>query len=63
MKRGFISVEFVIAIVITLVIIGAVTFSVLQPRFEAEAFNRCTGGNATYATALFTELRVENCNQ
>lgn len=32
-----------------------------QPYFEAKAFNDCTGGHATYFTALFTELRVTDC--
>lgn len=33
----------------------------VQPYFEAQAFNDCTGGNASYLTALFTELRVTEC--
>lgn len=44
-------------------IVGLLVLAALRPMFEARAFNACTGGNATYFTALFTELRVENCNQ
>lgn len=29
-----------------------------QPYYEAKAFNKMTGKNATYFDALFTELRV-----
>lgn len=43
------------------VIVGAIGSAVLQPYFEAKAFNRCTGGDATYFTAAFTELRVQEC--
>lgn len=43
------------------VVLGAVSTIVLSPYFEAKAFNDCTGGQATYFTALFTELRVETC--
>ena len=39
------------------------TFVAVQPYFEAIAFNECTDGNANYFTALFTELRVENCKR
>ena len=48
---------------VTLVVLFVFGYALLAPKFEAEAFNRCTGGNATYFTALFTELRVENCKQ
>ena len=33
----------------------------IQPYYEAREFNRCTGGSATYMTALFTDLRVMEC--
>ena len=48
---------------VVFVILGLVTSIALGPIFEARAFNECTGGNATYFTALFTELRVENCSR
>lgn len=44
------------------VLIGLV-IAALVPHFEANSFNECTGGNASYMTALFTELRVENCKK
>ena len=46
---------------ILLTIVLTLVFVALAPHFEAKSFNDCTGGNATYMTALFTELRVENC--
>lgn len=48
---------------IVLLVVGVLTFVGLSPYFEAKAFNECTGGNATYMTALFTQLRVEKCNK
>lgn len=50
-------------IVIILGVIGAVGFGIAQPYFEAKQFNECTGGNATYTTAWFTELRIQECNK
>ena len=49
--------------VITIFILGALTLAVTQPYFEAKQFNECTNGNATYTTALFTELRIQECNK
>ena len=46
-----------------LFLLAALVFVAIQPYFEAKAFNDCTGGNATYMTALFTELRVEDCDR
>lgn len=48
-----------IVILIVLCMAGAAT----QPYFEAKAFNECTGGHATYFTAAFTELRVQDCTK
>ncbi len=45
-----------------LLIIG-IGIVALQPYFEAKSFNECTGGNASYMTALFTELRVQECHK
>lgn len=44
---------------VVLLVAGAL----VQPYFEAKAFNRCTGGNATYFDAAFTELRVTECKR
>jgi len=44
-------------------ILGSIAFALSQPYFEAKAFNDCTGGHATYFTALFTELRVQDCSK
>lgn len=46
--------------VIVFVIISCV-LAALAPYFEAQSFNKCTGGHATYVTAVFTELRVQEC--
>lgn len=46
-----------------LIIIIFVAVSACFPYFEAKSFNKCTGGNATYSTAVFTELRIENCKK
>lgn len=35
----------------------------IQPYFEAKSFNRLTGGNATYADAFWSELRVDGSSQ
>lgn len=47
-----------IVVLVILIILG---FIGMIPYFEAKNFNKCTGGNATYSTAFFTQLRVENC--
>lgn len=52
-----------VEILIVIMVIFAVIFGFLSPYFEAKSFNKCTGGNATYMTALFTELRVQDCNK
>ena len=44
-------------------ILAVLVFAGSQPYFEAKAFNECTGGNAGYFTAAFTELRVQDCNR
>jgi len=38
-------------------------FMIIQPYFEARTFNKLTGGNATYADALFAELRIDGSSQ
>lgn len=53
----------VVFILLALFFLGGLVMVIMAPKFEADAFNDCTGGNATYMTALFTELRVENCNK
>ena len=50
-------------LIIPIIIIGTLIFAGLKPYFEAKSFNECTGGNASYMTALTTELRVENCKK
>jgi hypothetical protein len=46
------------AIIFFIVVIALVFIS---PYFEAKNFNDCTKGRATYWTAVFTELRVQDC--
>lgn len=50
-----------IEIVTTVLLVILIGVAFAAPYFKAKAFNECTGGNATYMIALFTELRVENC--
>jgi hypothetical protein len=45
------------------IIVGVILFGLVRPYFEMKAFNRCTGGHATYLDAVFTELRVLECKQ
>jgi hypothetical protein len=45
------------------VIVGVILLGLVRPYFEMKAFNRCTGGHATYLDAVFTELRVLECKQ
>ena len=41
-----------------------ISFAVLvSAHYEMQSFNNCTGGNATLVDAVFTELRVIECNQ
>jgi len=52
----------VITVIVSVSIIALVlVFTAVQPYFEAKAFNDCTGGHASYFTAAFTELRVQEC--
>lgn len=53
--------ETLIEIGIVVLVLIVVRIAVVAPHFEAKSFNDCTGGNATYFTALFTELRVQDC--
>lgn len=53
----------VLGVLTVVIILVALAFGLGKPYFEAKSFNNCTGGNASYMTALTTELRVENCNQ
>ena len=47
--------------VTVLIIVLIFGLALTAPYFEAKSFNECTGGDANYMTAFFTELRVENC--
>jgi hypothetical protein len=55
------TVEIIGAIIGVIIFFGCLVLAGLQPYFEAKAFNDCTGGHATYFTAVFTELRVQDC--
>lgn len=48
-------------IAVTLIIAAGV--NLFGAWMEKTAFNDCTGGNASIYTALFTELRVEDCKR
>jgi hypothetical protein len=54
---------YVVIILTGLIMLGVIGFAIMKPYFEAKAFNDCTGGNASYLTAVFTQLRVDNCNK
>jgi hypothetical protein len=49
-----------ITIFVFLLVLG---LNFVQPFLEASAFNHCTGGNAGYWDAAFTELRVTECKK
>lgn len=53
--------EVIMVICTAIIVVVVCGFGVIQPYFEAKAFNDCTGGHATYMTAVFTELRVIDC--
>lgn len=55
------STNVVIGSIVLCVFVGSLILAALSPKFEADAFNRCTGGHATYFDAVFTELRVTEC--
>lgn len=55
--------EILSAFLVVLGILTVICFGVMSPYYEAKSFNECTGGNATYMTALFTELRVQECKK
>lgn len=57
------TIEKIIAGITILIVLGSISFAFARPYFEAKSFNECTGGNATYMTAFFTQLRVENCDK
>jgi len=58
MKEGFIE-----ALIGIIVIILALSIAIIQPTFEAKTFNSCTGSNATYWDAVFTQLRAFECKK
>jgi hypothetical protein len=44
-------------------VIVVVAFFLLQPYYEAKAFNACTHSNATYWDAVWADLRVTECKK
>lgn len=53
--------DWIFVVLSFLMLIGVLAFALAKPYYEAKAFNECTGGHASYSTALFTQLRVEDC--
>lgn len=53
--------DWILILLYGVVIIAILSVALIRPYFEAKAFNECTGGHASYTTALFTELRVQDC--
>jgi hypothetical protein len=47
-----------ILIASALIVLAFMAFGLIQPYFEARAFNRLTGGTATYWDAVWVDLRV-----
>ena len=45
------------------IVIVSLTIFLIQPYFEAQSFNKLTGGDATYWDALWSELRVDGSSQ
>lgn len=50
-------------IILSIIILIALSYFFAQPYFEAKTFNVCTGGNAGYFDALFADLRVFECKK
>lgn len=48
-----------VIIIIFGTIIGSISMAVVQPYFEANSYNKLTGGNATYWDAFWSELRID----
>lgn len=44
-----------------IIVAGTIALTVVSSHYEAKTFNRCTGGHVTLTDALFTELRVTDC--
>lgn len=55
--------DVLLGIATVVVVLGSLGIMFAMPYFEARSFNECTGSNATYITALTTQLRVDNCNR
>jgi len=49
--------------IIASVLLAVVMCMLAQPYFEAESFNKLTGGNATYMDAFWSELRIDGSSQ
>lgn len=60
-ELGEVLVALFIYIVLPISIVAGI-FAILPAYLESRAFNKCTGGHATIVAALFTDLRVQNCN-
>ena len=41
-----------------LLLIGIISIGLAQPYFEAQAYNKLTGGDASYFDAAFSQLRI-----
>lgn len=52
-----------LVIQLTILILAMLSGLLIQPLYEVNSFNKCTGSNATYSDALFTELRVTECRK
>lgn len=53
----------IVLVLMALMLISVVVLALLiKPYFEMKSFNECTGGNAKLSTAIFTQLRIDECN-
>lgn len=55
--------DYIYGFLIALMVLVVIGFGLIKPYFEAKSFNECTGGHASYMTALTTELRVQECKR
>ena len=50
-------------IMMAVLVVALLGYFFVQPHFEARSFNKLTGGNATYADAFWSELRIDGSSQ
>jgi hypothetical protein len=51
--------DYIVGLLSILVVGSILIFGLLQPHFEASAYNKATGANMSYFDAVFLDLRVQ----